>query len=76
MSIKNRHGRSAAVFILPSFLPLVAFLIVPMLAAVTLSFAEWDLLTPPSWIGIQNYVELMRSAVFWQTLKNSLVFIV
>lgn len=76
MSIKSKHGRSAAVFILPSFLPLVAFLILPMLAAVTLSFAEWDLLTPPSWIGIQNYVELMGSAVFWQTLKNSLVFIV
>ena len=72
----KKQSTSAAIFILPSFLPLVAFLIVPMLAAVTLSFAEWDLLTPPSWIGIQNYVELMGSAVFWQTLKNSLVFIV
>ena len=72
----KKQSASAAIFILPSFLPLVAFLIVPMLAAVTLSFAEWDLLTPPSWIGIQNYVELMGSAVFWQTLKNSLVFIV
>lgn len=75
MSYKKQSA-SAAIFILPSFLPLVAFLIIPMLAAVTLSFAEWDLLTPPSWIGIQNYAELMRSAVFWQTLKNSLVFII
>ena len=72
----KKQSASAAIFILPSFLPLVAFLIVPMLAAVTLSFAEWDLLTPPSWVGIENYAELMRSAVFWQTLKNSLVFIV
>ena len=71
----KKQSASAAIFILPSFLPLVAFLIVPMLAAVTLSFAEWDLLTPPSWVGIENYAELMRSAVFWQTLKNSLVFI-
>ncbi|CAB4927371.1 unannotated protein [freshwater metagenome] len=71
----KRENLSATLFILPSFLPLVAFLIVPMLAAVTLSFAQWDLLTPPSWVGLENYFELFKSAVFWQTLKNSIVFI-
>lgn len=71
----RKENLSATLFILPSFLPLVAFLIIPMLAAVTLSFAQWDLLTSPSWVGIENYTELFRSASFWQTLKNSIVFI-
>lgn len=71
----RKENLSATLFILPSFLPLVAFLIIPMLAAVTLSFAQWDLLTSPSWVGIENYVELFRSASFWQTLKNSIIFI-
>ncbi|CAB4743783.1 MAG: ABC transporter permease subunit [Actinobacteria bacterium] len=71
----RRENLSATLFILPSFLPLVAFLIIPMLAAVTLSFAQWDLLTPPSWVGLENYFELFKSASFWQTLKNSIVFI-
>jgi multiple sugar transport system permease protein len=71
----RKENLSATLFILPSFLPLVAFLIVPMLAAVTLSFAQWDLLTAPSWVGLENYFELFKSASFWQTLKNSIVFI-
>lgn len=71
----RRENLSATLFILPSFLPLVAFLIIPMLAAVTLSFAQWDLLTAPSWVGLENYFELFKSATFWQTLKNSIVFI-
>jgi multiple sugar transport system permease protein len=44
-------------------------------AAVALSFAEWDLLTPASWVGLSNYAELINSPVFWKTLKNSVVFI-
>ena len=71
----RKENLSATLFILPSFLPLVAFLIIPMLAAVTLSFAQWDLLTSPSWVGIENYIELFKSASFWQTLKNSIIFI-
>jgi multiple sugar transport system permease protein len=44
-------------------------------AAVALSFAEWDLLTPATWVGLSNYTELISSPVFWKTLKNSIVFI-
>jgi multiple sugar transport system permease protein len=74
--VRNRNQSStAALFIAPSFLPLIAFLIVPMGAAVALSFAEWDLLTPASWVGLSNYAELINSPVFWKTLKNSVVFI-
>lgn len=71
----RKQSSTAALFIAPSFVPLIAFLIVPMGAAVALSFAEWDLLTPASWVGLSNYVELINSPVFWKTLKNSVVFI-
>lgn len=75
--MKNkRQGASAALFIAPSFIPLIAFLILPMIAAVALSFTEWDLLTSAKWIGIANYTEIIKSPVFWKTLKNSLVFII
>ena len=47
-----------------------------MIAAVALSFTEWDLLTSAKWIGIANYTEIIKSPVFWKTLKNSLVFII
>ena len=74
--MKNTNrGFVAALFLAPSFIPLVAFLILPMFAAVVLSFTQWDLLTPATWIGFANYSELFQSPVFWRTLKNSIIFI-
>lgn len=72
---KTNRGFVAALFLAPSFIPLVAFLILPMFAAVALSFTQWDLLTPATWIGFANYSELFQSPVFWRTLKNSIIFI-
>lgn len=73
--IKNKHGRTAALFIVPSFLPLVAFFILPMLAAGVLSFTSWDLLSPPEWIGFNNFKELISDRDFLNSLRNTLVFI-
>lgn len=73
--IKNEHGRTAALFIAPSLLPLIAFFILPMLAAGVLSFTSWDLLSPPQWVGFTNFKELIHDQDFLHSLKNTLIFI-
>ena len=73
--IKTNHGRTAALFIAPSFIPLVFFMIFPMFAAVVLSFSSWDLLSPPHWIGLANFQELVHNKDFHNALKNTLIFI-
>ena len=30
----------------------------PMLASLYLSFTQWDILTPPKWVGLDNYVRM------------------
>ena len=71
----KKNSRVASILIAPSFIPLVAFLIIPMLAAVSLSFASWDLLSPIKWIGLANFNELFSHAIFYESLFNSLIFI-
>lgn len=73
--IKNKHGRTAALFIAPSLVPLVCFLIAPMIAAVALSFSSWDLLSPLKWIGLANFKELMHDQGFHEALQHTLLFI-
>lgn len=73
--IKNKHGRTAAFFIAPSLIPLICFLIVPMIAAVVLSFSSWDLLAPIQWIGLGNFRELMHDKGFHEALFHTLLFI-
>jgi multiple sugar transport system permease protein len=72
---KRKQNLVALVFISPSYLPLITFLIVPMVAAVILSFAKWDLLTPAKWVGLSNYSELIHDKSFLSSLGNTLYFI-
>lgn len=74
-SLTAKQSRIAYLFLVPSYLPLIAFLVIPMFAAVLLSFTQWDLLTPPQWVGISNFTELFRDKSFYQSLGNTLYFI-
>ena len=71
-----KRTRNAYLFLAPSYLPLIGFLVAPMFAAVLLSFTKWDLLTPPKWIGLQNFAELLHDKNFFRSLGNTLYFIV
>jgi ABC-type sugar transport system permease subunit len=39
-----------------------------------LSFQEWQFIGPNTWIGLQNYAEMIRDPVFWQSFKNTLFY--
>lgn len=44
-----------SLFVLPVVLLFVVFRLYPMVDAIVLSFQRYDLITPPSWIGLANY---------------------
>jgi multiple sugar transport system permease protein len=45
-----------------------------VLATLVLSFAKWDLLTPPAWAGAINYVSLVTDRKVLVALTNTLKF--
>ncbi len=45
-----------------------------VLATTGLSLMEWDLLTPPTWAGLRNYVELFTNERFLRSLSNTVKF--
>jgi multiple sugar transport system permease protein len=63
-------------FIGPSLVGLVAFLLGPLVWSLGISLTSWDLLTPPKYIGLANYDELFRSPDVRDALKHTLYFIV
>ena len=49
----------------------------PVLGSLALSFARWNLLTPPAFIRLDNYVELLtRDPIFTQAFWNTIYFTV
>ena len=60
-------------------LPVVGFFAVfnvfPMLFGLYLSFTDYDLLNPPLWVGIDNFINLASDRLFLTALRNTLLFV-
>ncbi|MBS4208197.1 sugar ABC transporter permease [Bacillus sp. FJAT-50079] len=46
-----------------------------MISSFYLSFTEYDLLTSPKWVGMQNYIEMMQDRKFISSVKVTLKFV-
>ncbi|AFZ29094.1 carbohydrate ABC transporter membrane protein 1, CUT1 family [Gloeocapsa sp. PCC 7428] len=73
-----QHKLTPYLFLLPALLILGLTVFWPALQAFYLSFTryEYDLTQPPQWIGWENFQRLWTDAVFWQTLGNTLLYLV
>ena len=69
---RGGHGRRAVFFLAPSFLPLALFTFFPMAKSVWMSLHNWNLISAPTWVGVENYKRLLSDSAtiqaFWHTL--------
>lgn len=71
-----RQRLTPYLFLLPALLILGLTVFWPALQAFYLSFTRYDLTQPPQWVGFANFRRLWADAVFWQTLRNTLLYLV
>jgi len=62
-------------YLMPTIVGLLLFSAGAVAASFLLSFTEWDIITPPRWIGFDNYAALWRSDFFWEVLRQTLEFV-
>ncbi|NJM08361.1 sugar ABC transporter permease [Candidatus Gracilibacteria bacterium] len=72
--VRRQEAAWAYLFIAPQLLGLTLFILGPTLATFVFSFTSWDLIATPRWVGLANYQAQLNAPVFWQTLRNTLVF--
>ena len=63
-------------FLAPSLLGVGLFLVVPVIAAVVISFQDWDLISPATWVGWDNYVDVLQSPQVRNSLLVTIAFTV
>ncbi len=71
----NGESITALLFILPSLIGFTVFYAVPAVRGIWISFTNWDLLRPATFIGIENYVKLFNDPEFWNALKVTLYYV-
>src|ERR1044072_2636993 len=69
-------GLLAAAFIAPALFGFLVFLLWPTLRGIYLSFTRFNLLTPPEWVGVDNYVRMGNDPIFWGSLRVTVTYVV
>jgi len=76
-----REQRTAWLFLAPALGAIAIFFLLPVLAALILSFTDFDIyaIGDPStarFVGLGNYAALLREPLFWKALGNTAYFVV
>ncbi|TCL69919.1 carbohydrate ABC transporter membrane protein 1 (CUT1 family) [Hydrogenispora ethanolica] len=59
-------------FIGPFVLGFLAFTLIPVLASIYFSFSRYDLLSPPVFDGLRNFIAMFSDENFWKSLTVTL----
>jgi multiple sugar transport system permease protein len=72
----NQRDYAPWLFLAPGVLIFLVYVIFPIFQSIWISFYEWDGLGPKTWVGLQNYVDLLDDDSFYTSLKNNLIWLV
>ena len=73
---RRAETRSAYLFLLPWILGFLLLTAGPMLASLVLSFTDYDILSSPRFVGLDNYRELATDPDVYRSLGNTVFYTV
>ena len=74
---KKREKLTGYLFISPFIIGFVCFISIPMLLSLIFSFTKYDILSPPEFIGLENYITMLtEDKLFWKTFGVTMFYVV
>ncbi|KJL32506.1 carbohydrate ABC transporter permease [Microbacterium azadirachtae] len=74
---KRGGGRALiAVFLAPTVIGLGLFSFLPIIASVVLAFFRWDIITPPEFVGVDNFVRAATNPTIRVSFLNTIGFVI
>lgn len=79
--MNDRKTYALAIFLGPALTAIGLFFFVPVLAALLLSFTDFDIyalgdFAVARFVGLRNYLQIIEDPLFWKALKNTFYFLV
>jgi multiple sugar transport system permease protein len=74
--VARQEERAAYLFLSPWLIGLALFWLIPITASVVISLTDWNLVSDPKWVGLDNYAELIDDRTFIQSIKVTLYYMV
>nr|BAL52820.1 binding-protein-dependent transport systems inner membrane component [uncultured prokaryote] len=77
MSREAQRTLGGYLFVFPWLLGFMLFTFYPILATLYLSFCDYRVLSPPRWVGLDNYRSLLADPdYFWRSMVNTLFIMI
>jgi len=73
--MKKKISITPYLFLAPSLLVIAVFVLYPIGAVVYYSFTEYNIVTPPEWVGLRNYQQLFQDDIFWKAMGHSFTYL-
>lgn len=71
---KSKYNLFTIITFTPAIILLTGLFVIPLLFTVNVSLHEATLVRTGSWVGLQNYVNILSTAEFWSALMTGTVF--
>jgi multiple sugar transport system permease protein len=75
-SRRRREALSGYLFVGPSVIGFLIFILGPLLAVIYFSFTRYDAISPPEWRGLANYERLLTDDRLRQIYLNTVIYVV
>jgi ABC-type sugar transport system permease subunit/ABC-type glycerol-3-phosphate transport system substrate-binding protein len=72
---QTRSSITPYTFLLPALVLLGIFVVYPIIAVVYYSFTDYDIATPPVWVGLDNFAKLLDDETFRLAVVHSFVYL-
>jgi len=72
----RRDNVAAIIFVSPFVIGLIAFLAIPMGMSFYYSFTRFNILSPPTFIGLDNFRRMLEDRQLWQSVRVTFQFVV
>ena len=73
---RGREAISFYLFILPWIIGFLIFILGPIVASFYFSFARYDIVSAPRFIGLENFIELFTDDLYWRSLYNTTYIVI
>jgi multiple sugar transport system permease protein len=71
-AMRRREARAGLLFVLPWLLSLLILTTYPVLATFYLSLTDYNVVQPPTWVGLHNYRTILTAdPAFWTSVGNT-----
>jgi multiple sugar transport system permease protein len=78
-AMKRREMYTAYGLIFPTLLGFVIFIAIPVISGLAISLYDWNLLTAPKYVGLENYQQILRDTrignVYLTTIRLALMIV-